>query len=201
MPVTPLITAGIEQALNRFLYQDQALRAARQRLNGKVLRVTLNEFSAPLILVFSERQVDVLGQWEGEADCSLSTRLEVLPKLRDRQLLASLIKQGDLDVQGDIQVLQHFAALLDQADFDPAELLAPYTGDIIAEGASKVMRGGLRLMTSAMKRNQRYFAEAVTEEWRLAPPPLEQAWFAEEVSALERETDALQKRLERLEAK
>ncbi|RVR67438.1 hypothetical protein EOL32_28040, partial [Citrobacter freundii] len=38
-------------------------------------------------MVFSERQVDVLGAWEGEADCTVITYASVLPKLRDRQQL------------------------------------------------------------------------------------------------------------------
>ncbi|MEB7925755.1 SCP2 domain-containing protein [Atlantibacter hermannii] len=201
MPVTPMITAGIEGALNAFLYRDRALKSARQRLQGKVLRVALREFSTPLILIFSERQVDVLGQWEGETDCSVTTRLSVLPELRNRQQLTALIRRGDLEVEGDIQVVQNFASLMDLADFDPAELLAPYIGDIAAEGLSKVFRSGARIVKKSVGRNQRYLAEAVTEEWRMAPGSLEVAWFAEETDALARSLDALISRLDTLEAK
>ena len=201
MPVTPMITAGIEGALNAFLYRDRALKSARQRLQGKVLRVALREFSTPLILIFSERQVDVLGQWEGETDCSVTTRLSVLPELRNRQQLTALIRRGDLEVEGDIQVVQNFASLMDLAEFDPAELLAPYIGDIAAEGLSKVFRSGARIVKKSVGRNQRYLAEAGTEEWRMAPGSLEVAWFAEETDALARSLDALISRLDTLEAK
>ena len=201
MPVTPMITAGIEGALNAFLYRDRALKSARQRLQGKVLRVALREFSTPLILIFSERQVDVLGQWEGETDCSVTTRLSVLPELRNRQQLTALIRRGDLEVEGDIQVVQNFASLMDLTEFDPAELLAPYIGDIAAEGLSKVFRSGARIVKKSVGRNQRYLAEAVTEEWRMAPGSLEVAWFAEETDALARSLDALISRLDTLEAK
>lgn len=201
MPVTPMITAGIEGALNAFLYRDRALKSARQRLQGKVLLVALREFSTPLILIFSERQVDVLGQWEGETDCSVTTRLSVLPELRNRQQLTALIRRGDLEVEGDIQVVQNFASLMDLAEFDPAEFLAPYIGDIAAEGLSKVFRSGARMVKKSVGRNQRYLAEAVTEEWRMAPGSLEVAWFAEETDALARSLDALISRLDTLEAK
>ena len=201
MPVTPMITAGIEGALNAFLYRDRALKSARQRLQGKVLRVALREFSTPLILIFSERQVDVLGQWEGETDCSVTMRLSVLPELRNRQQLTALIRRGDLEGEGDIQVVQNFASLMDLAEFDPAELLAPYIGDIAAEGLSKVFRSGARMVKKSVGRNQRYLAEAVTEEWRMAPGSLEVAWFAEETDALARSLDALISRLDTLEAK
>jgi len=201
MPITPLITAGIEGVMNTFLYQDRALKSARLRLQGKVLRIALREFSTPLVLIFGEKQVDVLGRWEGETDCSVTTRLSVLPELRNRQQLTALIRRGDLEVEGDIQVVQNLVSLMDLVEFDPAELLAPYIGDIAAEGLGKVFRTGAKLVKKSVKRNQRYLAEAVTEEWRMAPGPLEIAWFAEETDALSRSLDALISRLERLEVK
>lgn len=201
MPFKPLITAGVENVLNAFLWRERGLKPARQRLQGKVLRIVLNEFSSPLVLCFSERQVDVLGEWEGEADCTVITRLNVLPKLRDRQQLTALIRSGELEVNGDIQVVQNFVALSDLAEFDPAELLAPWTGDIAAEGVSRFLRRGAALLNRRVKRQQRYVADALTEEWRLAPGALEVAWFAEEVAAVERAADNLTARLEKLEDK
>ena len=52
-----------------------------------------------------------------------------------------------------------------------------------------------------LARQQRYVAETLTEEWRLAPGALEVAWFAEETTAVERDVAALTKRLEKLEGK
>lgn len=87
------------------------------------------------------------------------------------------------------------------AEFDPAELLAPYTGDIVAEGVGKVLRGGAQFLLKGAERQQRYVAEAITEEWCTAPGPLELARFAEETTAIERALAALEKRLETLEGK
>lgn len=195
------MTGSIETAINALLWREKALKPARQRLIGKVLRIELKEFSSPLVLVFSERQVDVLGAWEGEADCTVITRFSVLPQLRNRQQLTALIRNNDLEVQGDLQVVQNLVSLADLAEFDPAELLAPYTGDIAAEGVSKLLRGGAKCLQHGLARQQRYVAETLTEEWRLAPGALEVAWFAEETAAVERELAALTKRLEKLEGK
>ena len=117
------------------------------------------------------------------------------------QQLAALIRSGELEVQGDIQVVQNFVALADLAEFDPAELLAPYTGDIAAESIGKAVRGGAKFLRHGFQRQQRYAVEAITEEWRMAPGPLEVAWFAEETAAVERAVDSLTTRLEKLEAK
>ncbi|KFC00883.1 YigP family protein [Trabulsiella guamensis ATCC 49490] len=201
MPFKPLVTAGIETALNAFLWRERALKPARQKLLNRVLRVELKEFPFPVVLAFSEQQIDVLAAWEGDADCTVITRTGVLPQLRNRQQLTALIRSGDLEVQGDIQVVQNFVALADLAEFDPAELLAPYTGDIAAEGVSKALRASTSFFRQGFQRQQRYAAEVLTEEWRLAPGSLEVAWFAEETAAVERAVEALAKRLDKLEDK
>lgn len=49
MPLKPLVTAGVENLLNTFLYRSPALKSARTRLQGKVLRVDLKGFSTSLV--------------------------------------------------------------------------------------------------------------------------------------------------------
>ncbi|MEI2267622.1 ubiquinone biosynthesis protein UbiJ [Erwinia sp. CGal63] len=201
MTLTPLLTAGLETALNQILYRDRGLKAARQRLNGKSLAVELFELKQPLIFIFSEAQVDVLGDWSDTPDCRVKTRLATLRKLRDRQQLTSLIRSGELEVEGDLQVVQQFSALIDLAELDPAEYLAPWIGDVAAQGLSQAARRGLQLLRGDVTRKQSYLSQALTEEWRLAPGSLELAWFAEEVDAAARELAALETRLNQLEGK
>lgn len=201
MRLTPLITAGLETALNRMLYRDRSLKAARQRLVGQVLTLRLEELSHPLVLVFSEQQLDVLSDWQDSSDCTVITQLKTLPKLRDRQQLTSLIRSGELQVEGDLQVVQRFSALIDLAELDPAEYLAPWIGDIAAQGVSQAAQRAFRLLRGEVARRQDYLGQALTEEWRVAPGALELAWFSEEVDAMERSLDALAARLAQLEAK
>lgn len=201
MTLTPLLTAGLETALNQILYRDRGLKAARQRLNGRSLAIELAELKQPLIFIFSDQQVDVLGDWCDTPDCKVKTRLATLRKLRDRQQLTSLIRSGELEVEGDLQVVQQFSALIDLAELDPAEYLAPWIGDIAAQGISQAARRGLQLVRGNLDRKQSYLGQALTEEWRLAPGGLELAWFAEEVDAAARELAALEARLKQLEGK
>lgn len=201
MTITPLLTAGLETALNQILYRDRGLKAARQRLNGRSLAIELAELNQPLIFIFSERQVDVLGDWSDTPDCKVKTRLATLRKLRDRQQLTTLIRSGELEVEGDLQVVQQFSALIDLAELDPAEYLAPWIGDIAAQGLSQAAKRGLQFVRGNLDRKQSYLSQALTEEWRLAPGGLELAWFAEEVDAAARELAALETRLKQLEGK
>lgn len=201
MLLTPLLTGVLETSLNSLLFRDRSMKAARQRLAGKVLRIELQELSSPLVLLFSEQRVDVLGQSEDSADCTVQTRVPVLLKLRDRQQLSPLMRSGELIVEGDIQVVQQLVGLLDLAEWDPAEWLAPYVGDIAAQGVSQIVGKGLGLLKSGLQSQQRYVAETLTEEWRMAPGPLEVVWFIEEVDATVRSVDALIARLDKLEGK
>lgn len=201
MTLTPLITGGLETALNRVLYRDRSLKAARQRLAGKVLMLRLQELDFPLVLVFSESQLDVLSDWQDSSDCTVSLRVTTLPKLRDRQQLTSLIRSGELDVDGDLQVVQQFSALIDLAELDPAEYLAPWMGDIAAQGVSQAAQQALKFVQQQVMRRQDYLGQVLTEEWRVAPGALELAWFCEEVEALERSLNAFETRLAQLEAK
>lgn len=199
MLLTPLLTGVLETSLNSLLFRDRSMKAARQRLTGKVLRIVLQEFSSPLVLVFSEQRVDVLAQSEDHADCTVQTRVPVLLELRDRQQLAPLMRNGELIVEGDIQVVQQLVGLLDLAEWDPAEWLAPYIGDIAAQGISQIVDKSMKLLKSGIQRQQRYVAETLTEEWRMAPGPLEVVWFTEEVDAATRCVDALLARMDTLE--
>lgn len=201
MLLTPLLTGVLETSLNSLLFRDRSMKAARQRLAGKVLRIELQEFSAPLVLIFSEQRVDVLGQSEDDADCTVQTRIPVLLKLRDRQQLSPLMRSGELIVEGDIQVVQQLVGLLDLAEWDPAEWLAPYVGDIAAQGITQVMGKGACLLKSGLQCQQRYVAETLTEEWRVAPGPLEVVWFNEEVDAAARSLESLLARMDKLEGK
>ena len=201
MTFTPLITGGLETALNRVLYRDRSLKTARQRLAGKVLTLRLQELDFPLVLVFSESQLDVLSAWQDSSDCSVSLRLSTLPKLRDRQQLTHLIRSGELEVEGDLQVVQQFSALMDLAELDPAEYLAPWIGDIAAQGVSQAAQQALKFVQQQVVRRQDNLGQVITEEWRLAPGALELAWFCEEVEAIERSLHAVEARLAQREAK
>ncbi|WP_181952452.1 ubiquinone biosynthesis protein UbiJ [Yersinia canariae] len=199
--LSPLITAAIETSLNSVLFRDKSLKAARLRLTGKVLRIELREMNFPLLLVFSERQVDVLSQWDGDADCIVKTDITVLVKLRDRQQLSPLMRSGELIVEGNIQVVQQLVTLLDLAELEPAEWLAPYIGDVAAETIGQVVHKSSRFLSKQLQQQQLYLAEAITEEWKMAPAPLEVVWFNEEVDAAARATEALSARLATMETK
>lgn len=201
MLFTPLLTGALETSLNSLLFHDRSMKSARQRLAGKVLRIELKELASPLVLVFSKQRVDVLGQYEDNADCTVRSCIPALLKLRARQQLPVLIRCSELMAAGDIQVLQQCIALLDLAEWDPAEWLAPYIGDIAAQGIIQALGKGASLLKAGLQRHQHEISETLTEEWRVAPGSREVAWFNEDVEAVTHSTQALIARTNQLEGK
>lgn len=200
--LTPLMTAVVETALNRVLYQEQSLQEARLRLVRKVLAISLAEMNHTLYLLFNDSRVDVLGHFEGDVDCVVSTRLAVLPKLlRDRQQLTGLIRSGELNVEGDIQVVQQFTALLALTEWDIAEFIAPYTGDFVAYGVGKLAHKSAAAFTQLFARQRDHLAQRVTEEWRLAPTSQEVIAFKADVREIDCQQEILAQRLLALEEK
>ncbi|MDC9598030.1 ubiquinone biosynthesis protein UbiJ [Xenorhabdus anantnagensis] len=196
-----ILTAFLETTLNHLLYRETVLKPARLRLAGKILSIELKEIETPFVLIFSERQVDVLSQWSEPADCSMKATIPALLKLRDRQCLSALINSGEIVIEGDMQVIQQWSALLDMSEWDPAHYLSPYVGDIAAEGISRMMKKSFELASNTIARKKTYFAESLTEEWKMAPSALEVAYFNEEVNAVANKIDQLEKRLAALEGK
>ncbi|CZF84880.1 SCP-2 sterol transfer family protein [Grimontia celer] len=200
MPLDPLVTAVVETSLNTLLKQDVESQRRLARLKGKVLRVRLTDISKQLVFVFSQ-QIDVLADFEGDADCDLALTISVAPQLKDKANLTKLIKEDKLHLDGDIDVAQQFSNLLNGLNPDIAEWLSHYTGDVVAHTLVRGAQQGLAFLKQMTERNQRYVGELVVEEWRLAPGALEVAYFADQVDDVQSQASRLSARLEAFEKK
>lgn len=196
-----LMTAFMETSLNHMLFKEAVLKPARVRLAGKVMSIDLKELNKTLTLIFTDNHVDVLSQWYEPADCTIKTSLFTLIKLKDKQQLSQLINSGDIVIEGDMQVVQHWSSLLDMAIWDPAHYLSPYLGDVAAQGLSQVFRKGAGLASCLIGHQKNYIKDTLLEEWKMAPNPLELAYFSDEIEQLSDSFNELEKRLSQLEEK
>lgn len=194
MPLDPLATAAIETALNT-LIQDNPDHAKRLlKLKGQVLQIHLIEVNKTLTFIFSQ-QIDVLAGYEGTPDCYLSLHLSALPELKNQSNITRLIKQDKIELEGDIKLVQNFSQLLEEIKPDIEEWVSRYTGDIVAhtlvQGAKDV---GCWVKRQA-KRHESHIGQVLTEEWKIAPPPLEVAYFCDQVEEVSQQASRLEARL------
>ncbi|MBE3669938.1 hypothetical protein BOO25_13535 [Vibrio navarrensis] len=197
MPFAPLITAAIETTLNVLFNDNPDLQRRLLRLKGQVIQIHLKELNQTLTFVFSQ-QIDVLADYEGQPDCYLSLNLSVLPQLREQANITRLIKQDQLVLEGDIQLAQKFAQLMTDAKPDVEEWLSRVTGDVVAHSAVQGVRNVGEFLRAQAKKHQNHLGQVLTEEWRVAPGPLEVAHFCDQVDDLQSATAQLEARLTRL---
>jgi len=205
MPLTNLLCGLLETGVNQLHQLDSSAVIKRKQLNGTIISVSLQELNFPLYFIISDQQVDVLNKFEGQADCHIRVSFSALNKLQDNRQLTHLIKSGQLEVDGDIQLVQQFAKLLTDMDIDWEEHLSHKVGDVIAHKlcyhAKKIHQGSLAKFNNIEKQTALY----VTEEIKLAPSGLEVAYFCEQVNTLEMQADtlllSLNNKLEQLAAK
>ncbi len=197
MPFDPLVTAAIETTLNTLIKDDPQLVRRMVRLKGQVIQVEMKELGKKLTFVFSQ-QVDVLARYEGTPDCFLSLNIAVLPELREQSNITRLIKQDKLELEGDIQLAQNFAKLLTDAKPDIEEWLSRVTGDVVAHTLVSGAKQGFDWLQQCGQKKQNQLAQVLTEEWLIAPAPLEIAHFCDQVDAVSQQCDQLEIRIKRL---
>ncbi|MGP1959684.1 MAG: ubiquinone biosynthesis accessory factor UbiJ [Arsenophonus sp. NC-TX2-MAG3] len=201
----PLLHSGIasflQHILNKFFYQEVALKSVRVRLIGKVLSIDLKELSQPLIFICSEERVDVVNQYPTSEDCMIKTRLVTLLYLKNMQQFLALINDGAIVIVGDMQVVQNWYALLDAAEWDLAHYLAPYIGDFIAEVMSCLVKKSIFGINGLLKQQKKHFKNALVEEWQMFPNTLEVLSFVNKIDRVVVDILRLEQRLSKLEEK
>jgi len=197
MPFDPLVTAVIETSLNTLVNDDPELGRRLSRLKGQVIQVNLKELNKTLTFVFSQ-QIDVLAEYEGQPDCYLSLNLSVLPELREQSNITQLIKQDKLILEGDIQLAQKFAQLMTDCKPDIEEWLSRVTGDVVAHTLIQGLKNVGGFVSKQANKHQNHVAQVLTEEWKIAPAPLEIAHFCDQVDDVKSATARLEAKLNRL---
>ena len=197
MPFDPLVTAVIETSLNTLVNDDPALVRRLSRLKGQIIQVNLKELNTTLTFVFSQ-QIDVLSEYEGQPDCYLSLNLSVLPELREQSNITKLIKQDKLILEGDIQLAQKFSQLMTDCKPDLEEWLSRVTGDVVAHTLVQGVKNVGGLVAKQATKHQNHFAQVLTEEWKIAPAPLEVAHFCDQVDDVKSSAARLEAKLNAL---
>lgn len=197
MPFEPLVTAVIETSLNILIKDDPQLGRRLARLKGQVIQVHLKELNKTLTFIFSQ-QIDVLANYEGQPDCYLSLNLSVLPELREQSNITRLIKQDKLVLEGDIQLAQKFAQLMTDCKPDVEEWLSRVTGDVVAHSIARGAANVGQLVKTQAAKHQNHLSQVLTEEWKIAPAPLEIAYFCDQVDDVKSQAARVEAKLNQL---
>lgn len=197
IPVRTAFIAFLEANLNQLLKYDPTSQARAKVLQGKVIQIELKPLQA-IWFVFSGRNIDVLGTYEHPADASLTLTVSGLDLLKNPEKLSQFIRENKVDLQGDPALFHAFSHLFKDLNIDWEEQLSTYTGDVIAHMFCRGLSTSKTFLQHQFARTKIDLKEAVTEEWKLAPGPLEVAAFCDDVSDLVKHSEPIFQRVEAL---
>ena len=193
-----LASAAIETAIAQLLRRTENHQPQLRKLSGKVLAIHLNQPEINCYFIFSQRQIDVLHQFEGTVDCEVHTSAKTLLKMPKKSELTEYLNDQSIILHGDLQVLQGFLGLMDFLQKDPAELLSPYLGDVLAYNGTRLLQQGLAFFKKQQQVSRQHWGERLSEEWQISAPKLAVADFQQQLIDLEKQSELLEQRFQQL---
>ncbi len=188
----PLVTL-----LNRNIAELTHARELCLELSGTVVAIRISDTALAVYFVVSDDTLDIHTVAQAEPDVIISGSLITLMSMAGQSGEAA-IRDGSLELSGDVELAGQFQQLLSCARPDLEEELSSVFGDVaahsVAEFAGSLGRWG-RHARSTMGSNIR---EYLQEESRDAPSRYEVEKFDTNVNALRDDVDRLEARLNRL---
>ena len=195
MSAPPLLCAGLEIALNRYLALEPEVAAQVGRLKGRV--ITLHALGPDWEFHLCPRAggVTVLDTAPGKPDVRISAK----PAALLRRAFGGAGGGSGVQVEGDAELLQRFSELIAGVGFDSEEWLARFVGG----GAAHRIDQGLRDLVGWGRKSAGTLAldtaEYLREETRDLAHREDVAKWSEGVDAARKRGEQLAARLDRLE--
>mgnify|MGYP003875393521 FL=1 len=193
-------------ALIEALLQEVSKRSLTQKLmqaslDGQSLSVHLSELNEPICFSFVENRVLVSAHLANDADCRIYLQLSTLPQLKNTENLTKLIKQEQLDVEGDLKVAQGFIAYLEGIDIDWRSEVASVIGDVTTFKLEQLVTSLKQKLSFAYDQISQDASEWMLHENRLIVTATELRLHHEAVTQCQTDVDKLAARIHSLHVK
>jgi ubiquinone biosynthesis accessory factor UbiJ len=193
-PLTALLAAGVEFALNNALHGSNSAQQDLRQLDGKVIALELKEFPLKLFFLPQADRINVQGAHEGRPDMTVRASSAALLQVALRR---DDVPPKGIEINGDAETAQIFSRLLKQADLDWEELLSQHIGDVAAHQVGNLVRGTLRWGRDALDRVSRNLADYLQFETGVLPQRHEVDAFLNEVDRLRDDVERFAARVAR----
>lgn len=193
MPIPQVLCSVLEKSINGVLSLDPDSPARLRPLQQKMISVTLAE--VPFPLVFAVSDVVTLMSHNHEVDCSISTSIPDLMTLQNNGQITAMIQSGALQLDGDIQCAQHFAAVFQQLNIDWEEQLSSILGDVTAYNAMQILSSFKARATHNLSALAQASKDALVNEKQMVAPTQAITQFCNDVATIRSDVARLEARL------
>jgi ubiquinone biosynthesis accessory factor UbiJ len=182
----------LESVINRYLALDPEMLGKLAEFSGKVIKLEMTGINKTLYMLPNEAGIQVLAEYDGDADTVLRGTPISLFKMGLVSNAANLLLKGEIEISGDTRLGHRFKNVFSQMDIDWSEPLAGLVGDGLAyqlqQTGSKLGRWGKQTVKSVSTS----FSEYLQEESRDVVTETELEIFNEDVDRLRNDVDRLQ---------
>lgn len=191
-----LLLDFLQTHVNTLLNYDKPTQEKLNALAGKTVALVFQKIDITLYIDFEQDYFYL--DTEKTREPVLMLKGTPTAFLRMTQQSGTYSVTQSIQVEGDLQVAQMLQICLRQLNIDWVEIIAPYTGDIIADGVDKSARAVHRWWQSTRGALWENTADYVQDEVRLVATKCEVENFVEEVFALRQSLDRLALRIARI---
>jgi ubiquinone biosynthesis protein UbiJ len=190
------LTGSIESAINAYLATRPSARNTLSKLAGQSLGITLLPQELRITLIFSDDQVAVMREFDGEPTTHLTgAASDLLKLLNDPNSV--MFGQG-VEVKGDSALLQRLSHAFDNPTLDWEDWLADQIGDLPAAMVMKPINQSIEWANNSRQTLTMTAKEYLQEEINLLPTRVEFEGFIDDTRQLKQRAELIERRLGRL---
>jgi ubiquinone biosynthesis protein UbiJ len=192
-----LVLRPIANLLNRNIVATTPARELCEQLSGTIVAVRVRDTALAMYFAIGDSVVELSTDSDSEPDVVITGSLLTLARIAGTSGKQA-IRDGSLELTGDVEAAQAFQTLLGFAAPDIEEELSGVIGDVAAHRLGETARGVRNWARAARSTMASNIREYVQEESRDVPSRYETDRFSSRVDSLRDDVDRLEARINRL---
>jgi ubiquinone biosynthesis protein UbiJ len=192
-----LVLRPIANLLNRNIVATTPARELCEQLSGTTVAIRVRDTALAMYFTIGDSAVELSTDSESDPDVVITGSLLTLALIAGTSG-EQAIRDGSLELTGDVEAAQAFQTLLGFAAPDIEEELSGVIGDVAAHRLGETARGVRNWARAARSTMASNIREYVQEESRDVPSRYETERFSSRVDSLRDDVDRLEARLNRL---
>ena len=191
----------INNSIQKFLDNDPEIATSLEEFNNQCLVINLTDIKQSFLIEIKDSKVTVSvlpDPEELKPSTTIFANIITLLRLGLGADYQGLINDGDLRVDGDVELASRLRELFMDIDIDWEEIASKYVGDTVAYQLGVFTRRFKKYKQRSVENFRLDVSEYLQEESRLVPTKIELEKFFNDVDQLEADLDRLEARTSRL---
>jgi ubiquinone biosynthesis accessory factor UbiJ len=196
-----MLYAFLEKAINHILKYDPDTLSRLEKLQDKVVKITVTDLGMDCYIVIQEHGVRLTGDWPGLADTTIRGKLTGLVRVGYSGASGPALFDQGIEITGDTDLGEKIRDILQKIDLDGEEYLSRFIGDTAAHEISWRARRSLESGKNLWRGITENIREFCQVEAQYLPTRAQVENFYQQIAHLRDDVDRASALLDRVENK